>query len=112
MANVEKISIALPSEMLETIRDAVEAGDYATTSEVIRTAVRRWETERMMDRVIKRDGLEALKTKIRKADESIDRGEGIPADVVFDRLIKKYRAMADQQRSAQQKRVRGGRKAR
>lgn len=104
MANVEKISIALPGEMLESIRDAVESGDYATTSEVIREAVRHWEADRMMDYAIKRYGLEELRASLREADESIDRGEGIPADEVFDRLTKKYSAMVRRRSGAKGKR--------
>jgi len=40
MANVEKLSIALSTDMVRSIQDAVDSGDYATTSEVIRDAVR------------------------------------------------------------------------
>ena len=40
MANVEKISIALPADMATLVRNAVETGDYASSSEVIREALR------------------------------------------------------------------------
>ena len=40
MPNVEKISIALTPEMVALVRDAVESGEYATCSEVIREALR------------------------------------------------------------------------
>lgn len=46
MANIEKISVALPTDMLELVRKAVRAGDYATTSEVIREALREWKARR------------------------------------------------------------------
>ena len=42
MANVEKISIALTPDMAAMIRTAVEGGEYATASEVIREALRDW----------------------------------------------------------------------
>jgi len=87
MANVEKISIALPSEMLETIREAVDAGEYASTSEVIRDALRRWETNHLMDLAIKRHGLKNIRAKVRKGIESLDRGEGIPAEEVYAESI-------------------------
>ena len=32
MANVEKISIALPADMATLVRNAVETGDYASSS--------------------------------------------------------------------------------
>ena len=40
MQNAEKISITLPPDMLRLIREAVEAGEYASTSEALRDAVR------------------------------------------------------------------------
>ena len=39
---VEKLSITLPSEMVDAIKSRVEAGSYASTSEVIREAMRTW----------------------------------------------------------------------
>jgi antitoxin ParD1/3/4 len=46
MANVEKISIALPADMASLVRKAVETGDYASSSEVIREALREWKARR------------------------------------------------------------------
>lgn len=42
MRGVEKLTIAVTPEMAGMIRAAVEAGDYASTSEVIRDALRLW----------------------------------------------------------------------
>lgn len=46
MANIEKISVAMPTDMLALVRRAVESGDYASTSEVIREALREWKGRR------------------------------------------------------------------
>lgn len=46
MANVEKLSIALTPEMAGLVRGAVESGDYASTSEVVREALREWKQRR------------------------------------------------------------------
>lgn len=46
MANVEKVSIALTTEQLAALRAAVDAGEYATTSEVVREALRDWQLKR------------------------------------------------------------------
>jgi len=46
MASVEKITIALTPEMAGFIRQAVDAGEYASTSEAIRDAVREWKERR------------------------------------------------------------------
>lgn len=41
----EKLSLAFTAEHAAAIREAVESGDYATSSEVVREAMRLW-TER------------------------------------------------------------------
>ncbi|MEX2149653.1 MAG: type II toxin-antitoxin system ParD family antitoxin [Steroidobacteraceae bacterium] len=46
MPNIEKISVALPADMLALVRAAVGTGDYASTSEVIREALREWKDRR------------------------------------------------------------------
>ena len=46
MATVEKISIALTKDIAALVREAVETGEYASTSEVIRDALRDWKLKR------------------------------------------------------------------
>ena len=46
MPEVEKISIALTSEQAALVRHAVESGEYASNSEVIREALREWKLKR------------------------------------------------------------------
>jgi antitoxin ParD1/3/4 len=46
MANIEKVSVALTSEQLAALKAAVDAGEYATTSEIVREAVRDWQLKR------------------------------------------------------------------
>lgn len=46
MGAVEKITIALTTEQAGFVRSAVEAGEYASTSEAIREAVREWKERR------------------------------------------------------------------
>jgi len=48
MAEVEHLSIALPAPIVDTVRRAVEAGEYATASEVIREALQLWEARRQL----------------------------------------------------------------
>ncbi len=42
MDMVEKLSITLPTDMVHIIKDKVVAGHYASTSEVLREAMRAW----------------------------------------------------------------------
>jgi antitoxin ParD1/3/4 len=46
MASVEKVSVALTSEQISALKAAVDAGEYATTSEIVREAVRDWQLKR------------------------------------------------------------------
>ena len=46
MANVEKMTIALTAEQAFFVRNAVDTGEYASTSEAIREAVREWKERR------------------------------------------------------------------
>lgn len=48
MSTVEKISIALPPEMVSIVRSAVATGEYASSSEVIRDALRDWTYKRTL----------------------------------------------------------------
>lgn len=46
MTSVEKITIALTPEMVRFVRETVESGEFASTSEAIRDAVRQWKERR------------------------------------------------------------------
>ncbi len=87
MANIEKLSIALPQEMVEAIRDAVDQGEYATTSEVIRDALRDWRLKRKVEEM---DTAELR----RLVQEGIDSGPSVDAELVFARLLAKYSSQA------------------
>jgi antitoxin ParD1/3/4 len=50
MANVTKISVALTPEMNALVQQAVASGEYATSSEVIREALRAWHQQRSLSR--------------------------------------------------------------
>lgn len=50
MAHVEKVSVALTPEMLAVVREAVKSGEYASSSEVMREALRDWNRRRALER--------------------------------------------------------------
>ena len=70
---------ALPAEMAASLRLTVEEGQYASTSEIVREALREW-TRRRDEEL--RD-LETLREAVRIGDES---GPGIAAGEVFAEL--------------------------
>ncbi|BCK76778.1 putative CopG/Arc/MetJ family addiction module antidote protein [Acetobacter aceti NRIC 0242] len=79
MSTIERMTITVPSEMAAILRQSVDGGEYASTSEVVREALREWMRRRDTDR---RD-LNALREAIRLGDES---GSSIPAETVFAEL--------------------------
>lgn len=46
MSNVQKVSVALTAEFVTLLKEAVETGEYTSTSEVIRDALRDWRVRR------------------------------------------------------------------
>lgn len=74
MANVEKISIALPADMAILVRKAVDTGDYASSSEVIREALREWKARRAARS-------EAVSELRRLWEEGIDSGRSAALDL-------------------------------
>jgi antitoxin ParD1/3/4 len=43
MSDIHKVSVALTGEQVATLKAAVETGEYATTSEIVREAIRDWQ---------------------------------------------------------------------
>jgi antitoxin ParD1/3/4 len=79
MSAIERMTITMPAEMAAALRQTVAGGEYASTSEVVREALREWTRHRDAER---RD-LETLRAAIRAGDES---GPSIPAGEVFAEL--------------------------
>jgi antitoxin ParD1/3/4 len=63
MHNAEKISITMTLDMLRALRDSVEAGEYASTSEALRDAVRVWLRQRLEDA----ERLNAIRARVRRS---------------------------------------------
>jgi antitoxin ParD1/3/4 len=81
MSNVEKISVSLPKEMTAIMKDAVATGAYASTSEIVRDALRDWQEKQVeRDVVIKKyrkmvdDALESGSLLDYSMDDIVQRG--------------------------------------
>jgi Arc/MetJ-type ribon-helix-helix transcriptional regulator len=48
MSTIERITITLTAEMAQAVRSAVPAGEYASSSEIIREALRDWRHKRAL----------------------------------------------------------------
>jgi antitoxin ParD1/3/4 len=74
MANIEKLSVALTGEQLAAIRAAVASGEYATTSEAIRDAIRDWQHKRELHQ-------ESVRRLRELWDEGVASGSAGPVDM-------------------------------
>jgi len=82
MPDIHKISVALTGEQVDALKAAVNSGAYATTSEVVREAIRDWQ----LKSELRRDEIELLR---RLWDEGEASGPAVPLD--FDELRKEAR---------------------
>jgi len=95
MAEIERLTITLPSEMAAIIKGAVEGGNYASNSEVVREALRDWQ----MKRTLQLHELESLKAEIDRG--LTDVAEGRVHDFDAARIIERGRKLlADRSPSA------------
>jgi antitoxin ParD1/3/4 len=80
MQNAEKISITMTPEMMQVIRASVASGEFASTSEVMRDAVRIWQRERQEHA----ERLDAIRQRVRSAVD--DTRPNLSAPQVQERL--------------------------
>jgi antitoxin ParD1/3/4 len=77
--SIDKISIALPPEMTGMMREALNTGDYASTSEIVREALRLWKRQRQIEQM----ELDQLRIEVMKGINSPTAGtvEEVAAEV-------------------------------
>lgn len=78
------MNVSLTRELERFIEEQVESGRYRSASEVVREAVRLLQ-QREEERAVK---LEALRKAVEVGLGELERGEGIPADQVFDEILR------------------------
>ena len=76
MAAIERLTITLPADMAGLVKGAVDEGGYASTSEVIREALREWKLKR--DLYARQ--LEALRVDIGRGLADVAEGRLVPYD--------------------------------
>ena len=87
MSTIEKITISLPSEMVSEIKEAIAAGEFTNTSEVIRAALRRWRRARTVVALNEAE----LRQLILEGEAS---GDPVDSDSVLAHIREKYKAMS------------------
>lgn len=80
MAAAEKLSVTLTKEMVQDLEASVAAGDFASTSEALRDAVRLWRR----DRQEREERLAAIRAKLKASSD--DPRPPLTADEVYERL--------------------------
>ena len=78
MSKLERITVTMPEAMAAKMRAVVDAGEYATTSEIVREALRGWSDKQ--DR--RRSELEQLRALIAEGEK----GPFRDGDEFFDEL--------------------------
>lgn len=79
MGRVEKISVAVTAEMAAMMREAVETGEYASASELMREALRDWKLRRQQRE-------QAIGELRRLWDEGMESGPPNDGEEAFARL--------------------------
>jgi antitoxin ParD1/3/4 len=87
MPEIERLTITLPSDMAAMVKAAVEGGDYASNSEVVREAIRDWK----LKRVLQLKEMESIKADIDKG--MTDLAEGRVKDFDTARIIERGRKL-------------------
>lgn len=83
MSSIERLTVTMPADLAAIVKAAVAGGDYASTSEVVREALRDWKTKR----AIQLQELTALKSDIDKglADVAAGRVKNFDANQIIAR---------------------------
>lgn len=94
MSKVQKISVALTHQQMADVRAAIDSGEYATPTEILREAVRDWQAKR------KSCQSDSDAQRLRQLwDEGKASGDGGPVD--FPALRREARSrLKDKSRSA------------
>jgi antitoxin ParD1/3/4 len=87
MADIERMTITMPTEMAAIVKSAVDTGDYASSSEVVRAALRDWKLKRSLQL----EELAMLKADINMGLADIAAGRVHDFDV--DRIMERGRKL-------------------
>ncbi|HUD91381.1 type II toxin-antitoxin system ParD family antitoxin [Sphingobium sp.] len=94
MSTIERMTVTMPAEMAAFVKSIVETGDYASTSEVVREAIRDLKAKRSQQV----QHLEALRRDIDKG--LADMAAGRVRDFDADAIAARGRALLADTRSA------------
>lgn len=85
MSDIERMTITLTREMARAVKGAVATGEYASSSEIVREALRHWRRERERQA----QELDALRTDVKTGLRDVQ--EGRVHDFDAQRIVQKGR---------------------
>jgi antitoxin ParD1/3/4 len=85
MTTTERLVLDLPSDLVASIRGAIQRGDFSSESEAVSIILRTWSDEDLAESDAK-----TIRGLVAEAVAEIDAGHGIDADEVFDELEARY----------------------
>lgn len=95
MADIERMTVTLTAEQVIAVKEAVNSGAYASSSEIVREALRDW----MHKQQLRQGELATLRRDIQAGLDDIKAGRVHDFDV--DEIVKEgKRRFADRSRSA------------
>ena len=89
MSDVERVTVTLTTEMAQAVKGAVASGEYASSSEIVREALRDWRRKR----ALQARELEALHDDIQAGMKDIEAGR--VRDFDAERIVQKGRQRFD-----------------
>lgn len=81
MSNIERVTVALTTEMAAVVKNAVANGVYASSSELIREALRDWQHKQ----ALQAQALQALRAEVQQGID--DKTQGRVNDFDAKRII-------------------------
>jgi len=88
MSGIERLTITLPNEMAVLVKGAVEEGGYASSSEVVREALRDWK----LKRELQLRKLSALKAEVETGLADVSAGRVTKFDA--NRIVRRGRKLS------------------
>ncbi|HXW40241.1 MAG TPA: hypothetical protein VEK75_03510 [Xanthobacteraceae bacterium] len=93
MSSTERLVLDLPSEVVATVREAVQRGDFNSESEAVSAILKVWHDDGVLD-----EGIGALHEIIAEGLAEVDAGKVFDADEVHSELRGQIKTIADRRK--------------
>ena len=94
MSSTERLVLDLPSEVVATVREAVQRGDFNSESEAVSAILQVWHDDGVLDD----EGIGALHEIIAEGLAEVDAGKVFDVDEVHSELRAQIKTIADRRK--------------